>query len=119
METEDAKNDEDNDTHVSSKLPVGRMEDACTPNSQRTSEGWVQLRQSPYLDAFLTHHSTRIVIDIDATGNMIRTDVAHNFQATITPSIQYVNQADAHLFMCLERPFSNLIIVDIAYFLPD
>ena len=32
----------------------------------------VQVRQSPYLDAFHNHNSVRITIDSGATGNMIR-----------------------------------------------
>jgi hypothetical protein len=93
METGDP-NDEDNEIHISPKISVGRVEDTRTPISQKTSVGRVQIRQSPYLDAFLTHHPTRIVVDISATGNMIRTDVAHKLQATITPSTQYAHQAD-------------------------
>lgn len=94
MESENDPNDEDNETHINPKISVGRVEDTCTPTSQKTSVGRVQIRQSPYLDAFLTHHPTRIVVDSGATGNMIRTDVAHKLQATITPSTQYAHQAD-------------------------
>lgn len=61
---------------------------------QDTSVARVQIRQSPYIDAFLAHHSVRITIDSGATGNMIRSDVASNLQAVVTPSSQYAHQAD-------------------------
>ena len=50
--------------------------------------------QSPYIDAFLAHHSVRIIIDSGATGNMIRSDIANNLRASVTPSSQYAHQAD-------------------------
>lgn len=61
---------------------------------QDTSVARVQIRQSPYIDAFLAHHSVRITIDSGATGNMIRSDVASNLQAVVTPTSQYAHQAD-------------------------
>lgn len=61
---------------------------------QDTSVARVQIRQSPYIDAFLAHHSVRITIDSGETGNMIRSDVASNLQAVVTPSSQYAHQAD-------------------------
>ena len=39
--------------------------------SKDVSISRVQIRQSPYIDAFLAHHSVRIIIDSAATGNMI------------------------------------------------
>lgn len=64
------------------------------PFPQDASVARVQIRQSPYIDAFLAHHSVRITIDSGATGNMIRSDVASNLQAVVTPSSQYAHQAD-------------------------
>nr|XP_022310274.1 uncharacterized protein LOC111115730 isoform X2 [Crassostrea virginica] len=62
--------------------------------SKDVSIGRVQIRQSPYIDAFLAHHSVRIIIDSGATGNMIRSDIANNLRASVTPSSQYAHQAD-------------------------
>lgn len=64
------------------------------PFPQDASVARVQIRQSPYIDAFLAHHSVHITIDSGATGNMIRSDVASNLQAVVTPSSQYAHQAD-------------------------
>lgn len=61
---------------------------------QVASVSRVQIRQSPHIDAFLAHHSVRITIDSGATGDMIRSDVADNLQAVVTPSSQYAHQAD-------------------------
>jgi len=54
----------------------------------------VQTRQSPYLDVFHGHHTTRIVIDSGATGNMIRRSTAQRLGVKVTPSSQSVHQAD-------------------------
>ena len=42
----------------------------------RTLAFRVQTRQSPYVDVFYGHQTTRIVMDSGATGNMIRRSTA-------------------------------------------
>lgn len=54
----------------------------------------VQTRQSPYLDVFHGHQTSRIIIDSGATGNMIRQSTAKRLGAKIAPSSQSVHQAD-------------------------
>jgi hypothetical protein len=54
----------------------------------------VQVRQSPYIDAFHGHRPIRITIDSGATGNMIRASTARDLHATVTKSSQSAHQAD-------------------------
>jgi hypothetical protein len=54
----------------------------------------VQVRQSPYIDAFYTHHPIRLTIDSGVTGNTIRASTAKVMCATITASSQSAHQAD-------------------------
>ena len=37
----------------------------------------IEVRQSPYLDVFSRHHTTRVTTDSRATGSMIRHSTAH------------------------------------------
>ena len=81
--------------------------------SKDVSIGRVQIRQSPYIDAFLAHHSVRIIIDSGATGNMIRSDIANNLRASVTPSSQYAHQADglSPLYVSAETRLTLIITV--------
>ena len=54
----------------------------------------VQIRQSPYIDAFYQHHAVRLTIDSGATGNMIKFSVAQRLHAKITKTTQSAHQAD-------------------------
>ncbi|MEG7522125.1 MAG: retropepsin-like domain-containing protein, partial [Chromatiales bacterium] len=54
----------------------------------------IDVRQSPYLDAFHDHHAVRVTIDSGATGNMIRHDTAVRLGCTIKNSSQSAHQAD-------------------------
>ena len=54
----------------------------------------VQTRQSPYVDVFHGHQTSRIIIDSGATGNVIRQSTAKHLGAKIAPSSQAVHQAD-------------------------
>ena len=56
----------------------------------------VQVRQSPYLDAFHSHHTVRITVDSGATCNMIRLSTVKRLDATIEASSQSVHQADGY-----------------------
>ena len=54
----------------------------------------VQVRQSPYIDVFVSHHPLRVTLDSGATGNMIRETTARQLGANITKSTQSAHQAD-------------------------
>ena len=54
----------------------------------------VQVRQSPYLNAFYDHHTVRITIDSGAEGNLIRHSTAMSLHANIRDSTQSAHQAD-------------------------
>ncbi|PFX13448.1 hypothetical protein AWC38_SpisGene22463 [Stylophora pistillata] len=54
----------------------------------------IQTRQSPYLDVFYAHHPARVTINSGATGNMIRHTVVQRLGRQVTPSSQFVYQAD-------------------------
>ena len=54
----------------------------------------VQVRQSPYFDAFYKHHAVRVTIDSGATGNMIRASTAHALGCSVSPTSQSAHQAD-------------------------
>ena len=54
----------------------------------------VQVRQSPYLDAFHNHNSVRITIDSGATGNMIRASTVQYLGLKYSNSSQLAHQAD-------------------------
>ena len=56
----------------------------------------VQVRQSPYVDAFFRHHTIRITIDSGATCNMIRSSTVKRLGADITTSSQSARQADGY-----------------------
>lgn len=56
----------------------------------------VQVRQSPYFDAFLHHHTLRITIDSGATCNMIRLSTVKRLGIDIKASSQSARQADGH-----------------------
>ena len=47
----------------------------------------IDVRQSPYLDAFCGHHMVRLTIDSGATGNMIRQSTAVRLGCDITKII--------------------------------
>lgn len=77
--------------------------DPCPPASQHTYDEQVdartvafrvQTRQSPYLDVFHGHHTSRITIDSGATGNMMRQATAIRLGVKVVPSSQSVHQAD-------------------------
>ena len=54
----------------------------------------VQIRQSPVLDIFCSHHTACLTIDSGATGNMIRASTAQKLGAKVTKSSQLAHQAD-------------------------
>ena len=54
----------------------------------------IQVRQSPYVDAFYNDQAARITIDSGATGNMISLAAAKRFKADIRKSSQSAHQAD-------------------------
>ena len=54
----------------------------------------IDVRQSPYLDAFCGHHMVRLTIDSGATGNMIRQSTAVRLGCDIKKSSQSAHQAD-------------------------
>ena len=54
----------------------------------------VQVRQSPYFDAFYNHHAVRITVDSGATGNMMRASTAHAIGCSVSPTSQSAHQAD-------------------------
>ena len=54
----------------------------------------IDVRQSPYLDAFCGHHMVRLTIDSGATGNMIRHSTAVRLGCDIKKSSQSAHQAD-------------------------
>ena len=54
----------------------------------------IQVRQSPYIDAFYKHHPIRVTIDSGATGNMIRASTAERLGVKVSSSSQSAHQAD-------------------------
>ena len=64
------------------------------PLHSKTAALRVQVRQSPYFDAFFGHQATRITVDSGATGNMIRASTVHALGAEFKPSSQSAHQAD-------------------------
>ena len=54
----------------------------------------VQTRQSPYIDAFHSHHPVRIILNSGATGNMIRHSLVTRLGGQLSPSSQSAHQAD-------------------------
>lgn len=54
----------------------------------------VQIRQSPYLDAFKDHFPIRLTIDSGATGNMVKASCDSRLGAKITASSQSAHHAD-------------------------
>ena len=72
--------------------------DSCTsipsPHVEAPASFRVQINQSPYMDMFYGHHTTRVTIDSGATGNMIRASTAKRLGAHITESSQSAHQAD-------------------------
>ena len=56
----------------------------------------VQVRQSPYFDAFHNHHTVRITVDSGATCNMIRLSTVKRLETTIEASSQSAHQADGY-----------------------
>ena len=59
------------------------------PSSHR-----VQVKQSPFLNVFYSHHPLKITTDSGAKTNMIRESVAKEIEAHITKSSQLALQAD-------------------------
>ena len=54
----------------------------------------VQVRQSPYLDAFHRHHPIRIIIDSEAIGNMIPLSTVQKLGMDISKSARSAHQTD-------------------------
>ena len=54
----------------------------------------IDVRQSPYIDAFCGHHMVRVTIDSGATSNMIRQSTAVRLGCDIKKSSQSAHQAD-------------------------
>lgn len=54
----------------------------------------VQIRQSPYFDAFCGHNAIRLTVDTGATANMIRLSTVQNVKGKIKASSQSAHQAD-------------------------
>ncbi|ESO94052.1 hypothetical protein LOTGIDRAFT_153535 [Lottia gigantea] len=54
----------------------------------------VQVRQSPYLNAFYAHHVAHITIDSGATGNLISHSTVKKFGIVMSKSSQSARQAD-------------------------
>lgn len=65
-----------------------------SPQRAKASALRVQIRQSPYFDAFFGHHTTRVTVDSGATGNMIRATTVRALGGEIKPSSQSAHQAD-------------------------
>ena len=74
------------------------VDDTLSPTLKQPSitSRLVQVRQSPYIDVFNHHHSTRITIDSGATCNMIRLSTVHRLGADIKASSQSARQADGY-----------------------
>ena len=56
----------------------------------------VQVRQSPYFDAFYKHHASRITLDTGAEGDLIREDFVRSLGKLIRKTSQGAHQADGH-----------------------
>jgi len=67
-------------------VPTGNQP---TPSALR-----IQVRQSPHLDTFYRHNPVRIIIDGEATGNMIRLSTVQKMKVEICKSAQSAHQAD-------------------------
>ncbi|CAC5413332.1 unnamed protein product [Mytilus coruscus] len=63
----------------------------------------VQIQQSPYIDVYNGHSTTRLTIDSGATGNMIRASAATKLNAKITSNSQSAHQADGSLPLTVVR----------------
>lgn len=74
----------DDDCHDQQAQEPSQIQTACR----------VQIRQSPFIDVFYSHHTVRLTIDSGATGNMIRTSVATTLGAQIKTTAQSAHQAD-------------------------
>ena len=74
--------------------PSCEVEDPYSVRLSDSTAFRIQTRQSPYIDAFHTHHPVRITIDSGATGNMIRHSVVQRLGSLITSSAQSAHQAD-------------------------
>ena len=79
------------DSEVDPELFDSEQEDDITSHS---SINRVQIRQSPYIDAFFKHHPVRITIDSGATGNMMRASTARHLGVKVSKSSQSAHQAD-------------------------
>jgi hypothetical protein len=54
----------------------------------------VQVRHSPFIDAFYLEHPVKIIINTGAENNMVRASWAKQVGATIKPSTQHTYQAN-------------------------
>ena len=72
--------------------PVPPKDDMANSDSSLALR--VQVRQSPYFDAFCGHQVVRITVDSGATGNMIRASTVQSLHGVIKPSSQSAHQAD-------------------------
>ena len=70
------------------------LTDPYVPNQPVNSARRVAITQSPYLDVFYGHHAARIIIDLGATGNLMRVSFAKYIGAPIIKSTQSAHQAD-------------------------
>ena len=84
--------DKDYDNEVTDDEDDDIPEDQGTSTLPQTRR--VQVKQSPYFNAFYGHHVLRITIDSGAETNMIRRSVANYIEAVITKSNQSALQAD-------------------------
>lgn len=58
--------------------------DSITQDGDSNLVQRVLIRQSPYFDAFCVHIPVRLVIDSDATGNMMKASCANKLGVSIT-----------------------------------
>ena len=65
-----------------------------SPTEALPSSRLVQVKQSPFLNVFYSHHPLKITIDSGAETNMIRESVAKQIGAHITKGSQLALQAD-------------------------
>lgn len=86
------EDDEEEEEEVDYTFPQHTPYPEPDPNVNVTR--LVQVSQSPYVDAFHRHHTTRITVDSGATCNMIRLSTAQRLGSPIQTSAQSARQAD-------------------------
>ena len=80
----------------SNDLSTDDDENVAEEPAEQTVSRRVEIKKSPYIDAFYHHHPVRVIVDTGAETNLVKAAWAHYANIPIKKSTQMAFQADGH-----------------------